>query len=90
MERYVAYIRGSKDDQSLYSLDAQQHAIEKWVRVKGGEVVESYVGDGISGRSTNRPAFQQMREDAEIKWFEGKHQAVIEPALFEKCQITLS
>lgn len=63
--RYAAYVRISSEEQvGNFSLDAQQRAIETWVAVKGGLLVQVYTDEAKTGRTADRPAFQQMRKDA--------------------------
>lgn len=63
--RYVAYVRISSDDQvGNFSLDAQENAIQQWVANQEGILVETYIDEAYSGRTTDRPAFLQMRRDA--------------------------
>ncbi len=63
--RYAAYIRISSDEQiGNYSVDAQKRAIETWVNAQNGILVKVYTDEGHSGRTAERPAFQQMRKDA--------------------------
>lgn len=72
--RYAAYVRISSEEQvGNFSLDAQQRAIEAWVIAKGGLLVQTYKDEAQSGRSADRPAFQQLRKDAR----KGKFDAVI-------------
>lgn len=72
--RYAAYVRISSEDQvGNFSIDAQQRAIEAWVAAKGGMLVQLYKDEAQSGRTADRPAFQQMRRDAR----KGKFDAVI-------------
>jgi site-specific DNA recombinase len=72
--RYAAYVRISSEDQlGNFSIDAQQRAIEAWVAAKGGILVQIYKDEAQSGRTANRPAFQQLRKDAR----KGKFDAVI-------------
>jgi site-specific DNA recombinase len=72
--RYSAYVRISSEDQvGNFSIDAQQRAIEAWVAAKGGMLVQLYKDEAQSGRTADRPAFQQMRRDAR----KGKFDAVI-------------
>jgi site-specific DNA recombinase len=72
--RYAAYVRISSEDQvGNFSLDAQQRAIEAWVVAKGGFLVQIYKDEAKTGRSADRPAFQQMRRDAR----KGKFDAVV-------------
>ncbi|MCB0079378.1 MAG: recombinase family protein, partial [Caldilineaceae bacterium] len=69
--RYAAYVRISSEDQvGNYSIDAQQRAIEAWVTAKGGVLVKSYKDEAQSGRTADRPAFQQMRKDAKKQSFD--------------------
>lgn len=70
MNRYAAYVRISREDQSVYSLESQQQAIEKWVRVQGGELFQVYTDDGYTGRNMERPAFKRLREDATHRRFD--------------------
>jgi DNA invertase Pin-like site-specific DNA recombinase len=72
--RYAAYVRISSEDQvGNFSIDAQQRAIEAWVAAKGGVLVQMYKDEAQSGRTADRPAFQQMRKDAR----KGKFDAVV-------------
>lgn len=69
--RYAAYIRTSSDDQvGNYSIDAQRRAIEAWITSQGGMLVEVYVDEAQTGRTADRPAFQQMRRDARRRKFD--------------------
>lgn len=58
----AAYIRVSTDDQVEYSPDSQRKAILSFAKRNGYYVPEEYIfaDEGISGRSTKRPAFQRM------------------------------
>jgi site-specific DNA recombinase len=63
--RCAGYIRISVGKQTdNYSVDAQKRAITDWVKARGWELVNLYIDEGHSGRSLNRPAFQQLRRDA--------------------------
>lgn len=69
--RYAGYVRISSEDQvGNFSVEAQKHAIKEWVAQQGGRVTKFYVDEAQSGRSENRPAFQEMRRDARKKRFE--------------------
>jgi DNA invertase Pin-like site-specific DNA recombinase len=69
--RYAAYIRISSEEQiGNFSIDAQKRAIEAWVAAKKGILAKVYVDEGLSGRTTDRPAFQRMRRDARRKQFD--------------------
>lgn len=68
--RYAGYIRVSTDEQAgNFSIDAQMHAIEAWIRAQNGLLARVYVDEGESGRTLDRPAFQQMRRDARQQKF---------------------
>jgi site-specific DNA recombinase len=63
--RYAGYVRISSEDQiGNFSLEAQKHAIERWVQERGGILVRTYADEAQSGRTDDRPAFQAMRRDA--------------------------
>ena len=63
--RYAAYIRISSEDQvGNFSMDAQERGIQTWVTGQGGLLVSIYKDEAKSGRTADRPAFQQMRKDA--------------------------
>lgn len=69
--RYAAYVRISSEEQvGNFSIDAQKRAIETWVISKGGIVAKMYVDEGHSGRTADRPAFKQMRQDARKRKFD--------------------
>lgn len=69
--RYAAYVRISSEEQiGNYSIDAQKRAIETWVIANGGIVSKIYVDEGHSGRTADRPAFKQMRQDARKRKFD--------------------
>ncbi len=71
MERYVAYVRISSEEQvGNFSIDAQKRAIEAWVSTKGGTLVSYYVDEAKSGRTADRPEFLRMRRDAKKKKFD--------------------
>lgn len=62
MKIAAAYIRVSTDDQIEYSPDSQRKAILDYAGRNDYIVPEEfiYTDEGISGRSTKRPSFQQM------------------------------
>jgi DNA invertase Pin-like site-specific DNA recombinase len=63
--RYAGYIRISSEDQiGNFSIEAQRHSIESWVEAQGGTLIAVYVDSAFSGRNTDRPQFQAMRQDA--------------------------
>ncbi|NLF78907.1 MAG: recombinase family protein [Chloroflexi bacterium] len=63
--RYVAYIRISSDEQvGNYSVAAQKRAIETWVAAQGSTLTKVYIDEAETGRTSQRPEFQRMRQDA--------------------------
>lgn len=60
----VSYVRVSTDDQARegFSLDAQQERIRAYCAAKRYDLVWEFIDDGHSGRTTNRPAFQEMMQ----------------------------
>jgi site-specific DNA recombinase len=76
--RYVGYVRISSEEQrGNYSLAAQKHAIQSWVtRQQGpraGILTKVYEDECFTGLIDNRPAFQQMMQDAR----QGKFDAIV-------------
>ncbi len=69
--RYAAYIRISSEEQvGNFSVDAQKRAIQAWVKSQEGKLVKTYVDEAKSGRTADRPEFQQMRRDAKKGQFD--------------------
>lgn len=60
--RAALYTRVSTEDQAKegFSLDAQMKRLTAYCRSRGWEPAGTYVDDGYSGRTTNRPAYQEM------------------------------
>ncbi len=60
----VSYARVSTEDQARegFSLEAQQRRIRAYCSAKGYGLLRGYVDNGYSGRSTNRPGFQEMMD----------------------------
>jgi DNA invertase Pin-like site-specific DNA recombinase len=60
----VGYLRVSTEDQARegFSLDAQRARIRAYCSAKGYTLLHEFVDDGYSGRTTNRPAFQELME----------------------------
>lgn len=65
MNKVGIYYRVSTDKQDL---DSQRNTVEKWLvelpEVKRPKSVGVYKDEGISGKTTNRPDFQRMMNDA--------------------------
>ena len=68
----VAYLRVSTEDQARegFSLDAQKARIRAYCVAKRYKLLKEFIDDGHSGRTTNRPAFQDLmkavREGLEV------------------------
>lgn len=60
--RAALYTRVSTDDQAKegFSLDAQLKRLNAYCRSRGWVPAGTYVDDGYSGRTTNRPAYTEM------------------------------
>ena len=69
IERVAAYIRVSTSEQKLHgiSLDAQIEKLNDYAEKHNMKIVKWYKDEGISGRKLikNRPALQEMIQDAE-------------------------
>ena len=60
----VGYLRVSTEDQARegFSLDAQRARIRAYCGAKGYTLLQEFVDDGFSGRTTNRPAFEALMQ----------------------------
>lgn len=69
MKIAAAYIRVSTDDQIEYSPESQRKALYAYAKAHDMVIPEEYIfaDEGISGRSTRRPAFQRMIGTAKLK-----------------------
>lgn len=67
------YARISTDDQSDYSLDAQERACRAEVERRGWRLHDIYIDEGISAKNDKRPALQRLRADV----INGRVQVVI-------------
>ena len=69
MKIAAAYIRVSTEDQVEYSPESQRKALYAYAKAHDMIIPEEYVfaDEGISGRSTKRPAFQSMIGTAKLK-----------------------
>ena len=62
------YVRVSTEEQAKegFSIGAQQEKLRDYIRVKGWELYNIYIDDGISGKNiTDRPALTRLIEDVE-------------------------
>ncbi|MEM1485549.1 recombinase family protein [Oscillospiraceae bacterium PP1C4] len=69
----VGYCRFSSNNQREESIDAQKRAIKYFAQQEGYNILRFYEDKAISGKTDNRPSFQQMIEDVK----KGEFQAVI-------------
>ena len=63
------YLRLSNDDERTgesLSIENQRRILEKYVMEQGFELVDTYIDDGVSGTSFDRPGVQRLFEDAKI------------------------
>lgn len=63
------YLRLSNDDERTgesLSIENQRRILEKYVMEQGFELVDTYIDDGVSGTSFDRPGVQRLLEDAKI------------------------
>ncbi len=67
--RVALYTRVSTEDQAKegFSLDAQLERLRLYAKAQAWEIAGEYVDEGQSGRTTRRPAYQQMLEERE-RW----------------------
>lgn len=65
----AVYIRVSTDEQTEYSPKSQHEMIARYAATHAIELSDThtYVDEGISGRTADRPAFQRMLVDARTK-----------------------
>lgn len=77
IEEVAAYIRVSTQEQKLHgiSLEAQVEKLTEYAEKHGMKIVKFYKDEGVSGRKLikNRPALQEMIQDAE----KGKFKRII-------------
>lgn len=62
-KKAVAYCRFSSENQREESIEGQKRAIQYYAKENGFEIVFVYVDRARSGKSAQRPQFQQMIED---------------------------
>jgi len=71
MKKVAFYGRYSSTNQSEQSIEGQLHVCEDYAAKNGLQIVAQYVDRAISGKSDNRPQFQQMIADSSKGIFEG-------------------
>lgn len=71
----VSYLRVSIEDQARegFSLDAQRDRIRAYCVARGYSLLREFLDDGFSGRTTNRPAFEQLMQAVRYGLEEGGH-----------------
>ncbi|MGL5123101.1 MAG: recombinase family protein, partial [Fusobacteriaceae bacterium] len=70
--KVVAYCRYSSDNQREESIQAQLRAIREFCEKEKHTLVETYVDEAQSGKSTNdRVAFNKMIDDSKNNNFDG-------------------
>ena len=70
MKTAVIYARYSSDRQNETSIEAQVRACTEYAALHDMTVVKKYVDEAVSGRTTNRNAYQAMMKAAKLKKFD--------------------
>ncbi len=70
MQRAVIYARFSSSRQREESIEGQVKECKAFAEYQGYEIVKVYADRAISGRTADRPEFQQMIEDSKDKNFQ--------------------
>ncbi|MCX5782081.1 MAG: recombinase family protein, partial [Elusimicrobia bacterium] len=70
--KIAIYLRVSTEDQAKegYSLEVQMEYLETFAKKENYQIYKVYSDDGISGYTSERPALQELLEDAKAKRFE--------------------
>gem|GEM_PF-998693 len=63
MHSAYAYLRISTEDQSNFSLEAQEEIIRKYAASHQFQIVKTYTDDGVSAKNFNRPAWKRLEVD---------------------------
>lgn len=71
MKKIAFYGRYSSANQTEQSIEGQLHVCEQYAAANDLQIVAQYVDRAISGKSDNRPQFQQMISDSEHGLFDG-------------------
>jgi DNA invertase Pin-like site-specific DNA recombinase len=68
-KRAVIYTRVSTEDQARdgFSLEAQRIRLGAYCEAKGWTLIDCYIDDGYSGRSSDRPAYARMMSEKD-RW----------------------
>lgn len=65
----VIYARYSSERQTEQSIEGQLRECQEFAAAEGITIIDSYIDRAISGKTDNRPAFQQMIADSASKKF---------------------
>jgi coenzyme F420-reducing hydrogenase delta subunit len=60
---HSAYLRISTEDQSNFSLEAQEEIIRKYAASHQFQIVKTYTDDGVSAKNFNRPDWKRLELD---------------------------
>ncbi len=63
MHSAYAYLRISTEDQSNFSLEAQEEIIRKYAASHNFNIVKTYTDDGVSAKNFDRPAWKKLEID---------------------------
>jgi site-specific DNA recombinase len=71
MKRAVLYARVSSDAQQKEgTIESQVVELKRQIAAAGHELVKEYIDDGITGTILERPALEQLRQDAKANLFD--------------------
>jgi site-specific DNA recombinase len=71
MPRAVLYARVSSDAQQKEgTIESQVAELRRHIAAAGHELVKEYIDDGITGTVLDRPALEQLRQDAKTDLFD--------------------
>jgi DNA invertase Pin-like site-specific DNA recombinase len=71
MKRAALYARVSTDaQQKEATIESQVAELKRQIAVAGYELVKEYIDDGITGVLLERPALDQLRQDAKTDLFD--------------------
>jgi site-specific DNA recombinase len=71
MPRAVLYARVSSDAQQKEgTIESQVAELRRHIAAAGHELVKEYIDDGITGTALDRPALEQLRQDAKTDLFD--------------------
>ena len=71
MKRAVLYARVSTDaQQKEATIESQLFELKRQIAAAGHELVKEYIDDGITGTRLDRPALEQLRQDAKTDLFD--------------------